>query len=78
MRRNRSAYLKGDLEAMMGTTIEFPSRTEQVIGRRDARFLERMRPFIEPGGCAVFVGTAHLLELRGMLAREGFTLRGPR
>ncbi len=78
MRRNRSAYLRGDLEAMMGTTIEFPSRTEQVIGRRDARFFERMRPFIERGGCAVFVGTAHLLELRGMLTRAGFTLRGPK
>lgn len=74
-RRNLAAYLRGDLEAMMGTTIEFPSRTEQVIGRRDARFLERMRPFIERGGCAVFVGTAHMIELRGMLAGEGFALR---
>jgi uncharacterized protein YbaP (TraB family) len=75
MQRNMKAYLKGDLEAMMGTSIEFPSRTERVIGRRDARFLERMRPFIEAGGSAVFVGTAHMLELRGMLAREGFRLR---
>lgn len=75
IRRNMRAYLAGDLEAMMGTSIEFPSRTEMVIGRRDARFLKRMQPFIEAGRCAVFVGAAHMLELRGMLAREGFSIR---
>ena len=60
---------------MLGTSIEFPTRTELVIGRRDARFLERMRPFIEAGGCAVFVGSAHMLNLRHMLAEAGFSVR---
>lgn len=78
IRRNVRAYLKGDLEAMMGTSIEFPSRIEQVIGRRDAIFLERMRPMIEAGGCAVFVGSAHMLNLRRMLADAGFSLRRAR
>jgi uncharacterized protein YbaP (TraB family) len=75
IRRNVRAYLKGDLEAMMGTSIEFPSRTERVIDRRDAVFFQRMRPLIEAGGCAVFVGAAHLLNLRRMLAEAGFGLR---
>jgi hypothetical protein len=75
IRRNVRAYLKGDLEAMMGTSIEFPSRIERVIGRRDALFLERMRPMIEAGRCAVFVGSAHMLNLRRMLAEDGFSLR---
>ncbi len=74
-RRNVRAYLKGDLEALMGTSIEFPTRTERVIHRRDARFLERMRPAIEQGRCAVFVGSAHMLNLRHMLAEEGFSVR---
>lgn len=75
IRRNVRAYLKGDLEAMLGTSIEFPSRTELVIGRRDAIFLERMRPLIAAGGCAVFVGSAHMLNLRRMLAEDGFSIR---
>lgn len=74
MRRNRAAYLAGDLEAMMGTTAEFPTRTEAVIGKRDQRFRERMRPYIERGGTAVFVGTAHMQNLRPMLAEDGFTV----
>ena len=75
LKRNVRAYLKEDLDAMLGTSIEFPTRTELVIGRRDARFLERMRPFIEEGRCAVFVGSAHMINLRGMLAEAGFNVR---
>jgi uncharacterized protein YbaP (TraB family) len=78
IRRNVRAYLKGDVERMFGTSIEFPTRTELVIHRRDARFLERMRPFIEQGRCAVFVGSAHLIDLRGMLAEAGFSIRRAR
>jgi uncharacterized protein YbaP (TraB family) len=63
---------------MFGTRIEFPTRTELVIHRRDARFMERMRPFIEEGCCAVFVGSAHMIDLRGMLAAAGFTIRRAR
>jgi uncharacterized protein YbaP (TraB family) len=72
---NRRAYLRGDLEGMAGTTTEFPTRIERVIGRRDADFLTRMLPHIERGRTAVFVGTAHMLNLRGMLAEAGFSVR---
>jgi uncharacterized protein YbaP (TraB family) len=75
IRRNVRAYLKGDVDNMFGTSIEFPTRTELVIHRRDARFLERMRPFIEAGRCAVFVGSAHMINLRSMLAEAGFSVR---
>jgi uncharacterized protein YbaP (TraB family) len=78
IRRNERAYLKGDVERMFGTSIEFPTRTELVIHRRDARFLERMRPCVEQGRCAVFVGSAHMIELRGMLAAAGFRIRRAR
>lgn len=75
MKRNIRAYLAGDLHRMMGSSTEFPSRTEQVIDRRDDRFRQRMRPFLEAGGCAVFVGTAHLIGLQPMLERDGFAVR---
>ncbi len=74
MQRNRAAYLAGNLKAMMGTSAEFPTRTETIIDMRDQRFRERMRPFIERGGTAVFVGTAHMQNLRPMLAEDGFTV----
>jgi len=73
--RNLRAYLAGDLERMMGSSAEFPTRTGTVISLRDQRFRERMRPYMEEGRCAVFVGAAHLLNLRWMLAEDGFRLR---
>jgi uncharacterized protein YbaP (TraB family) len=75
IRRNVRGYLKGDVDNLFGTSIEFPTRTEQVIRHRDERFLERMRPFVEAGRCAVFVGSAHLINLRGLLAEAGFSVR---
>jgi uncharacterized protein YbaP (TraB family) len=78
LRRNVSAYLKGDVDRMYGTSIEFPTRTELVIHRRDARFFERMQPFLEEGRCAVFVGSAHMINLRHMLAEAGYSVRRSR
>jgi uncharacterized protein YbaP (TraB family) len=78
LRRNARAYLRGDLERLMGTSIEFPTRTERVISDRDTTFLTRMRPFLEEGRCAVLVGSAHLLDLRQMIAQAGFTIRRSR
>jgi len=75
IKRNETAYLAGDLMAMMGTSTEFPTRTELVINRRDQIFRERMRPFLEAGRCVVFVGTAHMLGLYPMLEKDGFRLR---
>ncbi len=74
MRKNVQAYLRGDLLGQMGTSAEFPTRTHTIINVRDERFRRRMRPFLEQGRAAVFVGTAHMLNLRTMLAEDGFTL----
>jgi hypothetical protein len=73
--RNVKTYLRGDLRRMMGSSIEFPTRTESVVNLRDLRFRERMRPFLERGDCAVFVGAAHLAGLIPLLERDGFTVR---
>lgn len=73
--RNERAYLRGDLEKMMGSSAEFPTRTEHIVGRRDQRFRERMLPYLEQGRTAVFVGSAHVVNLRHMLEEDGFEVR---
>lgn len=75
MERSERAYLAGDLHSMVGCGAEFPTRTGQIISKRDQRFRERMRPYLEAGNCVVFVGAAHVLDLRGMLTADGFSLR---
>jgi len=74
MESNRKHYLAGDLMGMLGTSAEFPTRTGTIISIRDQRFRERMRPYIERGGAAIFVGAAHMINLRQMLAEDGFTV----
>ncbi len=75
IKKNVKAYLAGDLMQLMGTSAEFPTRTETIINKRDERFRQRMRPFMEQGRCIVFVGTAHMLNLRNMLVEDGFTIK---
>ena len=72
MRQSRAAYLDGDLKRLLDTGTEFPTRTSVVIGARDQRFRARMLPWIEQGRAAVFVGTAHMLNLEHMLREDGF------
>ncbi len=72
--KNVKAYLQGNLEQLMGTSAEFPTRTHTIINKRDERFRRRMRPFLEQGRTCVFVGTAHMLNLRHMLVEDGFTV----
>lgn len=59
----------------MGTSAEFPTRTEHIISNRDQRFCERMLPYMEQGRAVAFVGAAHLVNLRHLLADAGFTVR---
>lgn len=73
-RKHASLYLKGDLEAQMALSKDFPSRCEQVIDRRDTILYERMRPHFDRGRAAAFVGTAHTKNLREMFMRDGFTV----
>ncbi len=75
IKENVKNYLAGDLMGLMGTSAEFPTRTKTIISMRDERFRQRMRPFMEQGRSVVFVGTAHMINLRNMLAEDGFTLK---
>ena len=75
-RNNMRSYLAGDLGGMYGTSTEFPTRgVHGVFSVRDQRFTERMMPFLERGRSITFVGSAHMLGMRHLLAREGVTIR---
>lgn len=71
-RNNMRSYLRGDLGGMYGTSTEFPTRgVRGVFSVRDVRFTERMLPFVERGRSITFVGSAHLLGMRGLLREAG-------
>lgn len=74
LRRNARSFLAGDLMGLTGTSTEFPTRTGHIIDRRDQRFRERMRPYLEAGNAIALVGSAHLVNLRSMLREDGFTV----
>ena len=74
-RRNMRNYLLGDLGGMYGSSTEFPTRgVHGVFTVRDARFCERMMPFIDRGRSFTLIGSAHIPGMRHLLAQQGITL----
>lgn len=69
------AYLNGDVDRILNEIRMFPTRTGNVIFHRDAIFVERMRPHLEKGPCAVFMGVAHLPNVCRMLGEAGYEVR---
>lgn len=65
-------YLQGCLADWMGGTSDFPSRCSPVINERDRVFYRRMKPFIEQGESAVFLGAPHLHGVNQMLEADGY------
>ncbi len=73
-RRHARLYLKGDLEAMLSVTWDFPTRCASIVTRRDPVLFVRLKPFFEAGGALAGVGTTHIRGMAEMLVREGFTV----
>jgi hypothetical protein len=67
-------FLRGSLADWMSGTGDFPSRCSPVIDERDRVFYCRMKPFIEKGGSAVFLGAPHLHGVNRMLEADGYRL----
>jgi uncharacterized protein YbaP (TraB family) len=67
-------YLQGSLADWMSGTSDFPSRCSSVIDERDRVFYHRMKPFIEKGESAVFLGAPHLHGVNQMLEADGYCL----
>jgi uncharacterized protein YbaP (TraB family) len=65
-------FLRGCLADWMSGTSDFPSRCAPVISERDRVFYHRMKPFIEKGESAVFLGAPHLHGVNRMLEADGY------
>jgi uncharacterized protein YbaP (TraB family) len=65
-------FLQGCLADWMSGTSDFPSRCAPVISERDRVFYRRMKPFIEKGESAVFLGAPHLHGVNRMLEADGY------
>jgi uncharacterized protein YbaP (TraB family) len=64
-------FLEGDLERLMSRTTKFPTRCESILGLRDERFFERMKPFFEKGSAIAFFGLSHIPAIKKMFINEG-------
>jgi TraB/PrgY/gumN family len=69
---HRRQYLKGSLDGLLNITTAFPTRCASIIDRRDPVFFERMKPYIDAGDAAVFIGTTHMRGVTKMLEEDGF------
>lgn len=69
-----ASYLAGDPQGLGGAS-GFPSRTTHVIGERDRIFAERLGPYLEQGGAAVFLGVPHIPGVSRLLAEQGCLVR---
>ena len=68
-------YLDGDMARIYANPVRFPSRNHWVIDHRDEVFRERMLPYLEQGGAAVFVGSPHVVGIIRMLSADGYEIR---
>lgn len=71
---HKKHYLRGSLDKLLTVTTAFPTRCSSIIANRDPVFHERMMPYIESGGVAVFLGTTHIQGVTNMLKKDGFTV----
>lgn len=66
------SYLEGNIEAMMGITVDFPTRCPSIVDRRDPVLFARMKPFFERENTMACVGTIHIPGLKQRFQAEGF------
>lgn len=74
-RRYVRSYLEGDLDAIMNSTVPFPTRCESILERRDPILFERMLPYFEEGDAIALVGVTHLRGVIKRLGESGFECR---
>lgn len=66
------AYFTGDLENPLLRTVDFPTRCEAVMGRRDAIFFQGIRNAFERGPAAAFVGIGHIPGVSRRFLDDGY------
>jgi uncharacterized protein YbaP (TraB family) len=75
MKRYVRIFLRGDLEKLMANAEVFPTRCEAVIENRDIILYERMKPYIDEGNCMICVGITHIMGIKSMLRKDGWSIK---
>lgn len=73
-KRHAYYYKRGELEKMIESTVEFPTRCTYIIDDRDPIMFKRMKSYMEKGGAIAFVGTTHIKGLISMFQNNGFSV----
>ncbi|HPP06044.1 MAG TPA: TraB/GumN family protein, partial [Syntrophorhabdaceae bacterium] len=73
-KRHALYYKRGELDNMLKSTIEFPTRYKSIIEDRDPILFDRMKPYMEQGNAIAFVGTTHIKGLSAMFQSHGFNV----
>lgn len=73
-KRHAYYYKRGELEKMIESTVEFPTRCTSIIDDRDPIMFKRMKSYMEKGGAIAFVGTTHIKGLISMFQNDGFSV----
>lgn len=71
-KRHARYYKRGELDKILESIIEFPTRYTSIIEDRDPIMYRRMRPHMEEGNAITFVGTTHIRGLCSMFQVDGF------
>jgi uncharacterized protein YbaP (TraB family) len=70
--RFSKVFLEGKLEDYISGGVEFPSRCESIIGRRDLLFFQKIKSSFATGPTAAVVGVGHIPGIRKMFLDEGY------
>ncbi len=66
--------MDGDLEGIIALTSRFVTRGPVVIGVRDQRMFEVMRPVFDAGDAVAFVGFPHVPGVTHLFREAGYTV----
>lgn len=67
-------YLAGDLEGIIGQSARFVTRGPVVVGERDLRMFEALRPVFDVQDATAFVGFPHIPGVTRLFSKAGYAV----
>ena len=67
-------YLAGDLEGIIAQTSRFVTRGPAVVGERDLRMFEALRPIVDTQAATAFVGFPHIPGIVRLFGEAGYAV----
>lgn len=67
-------FLAGDLEGLIAVTARFVTRGPAVVGERDARMFDAMRPAFDAQATTAFIGFPHVPGVTRLFREAGYSV----